>query len=103
MLAADVEGARLDDHVTRLRPSECLHSEGDPAGLAARLTAVLPETMQSPRPDWAFDPDSARAVLFHHFGVTTLAGFGFEDDQPCLVAAGALILYLKETTLKSSL
>src|SRR5581483_9795469 len=37
-----------------------------------------------------------------HFGVTTLAGFGFEDEQPCLAAAGALVLYLKET-LKAGL
>src|SRR5439155_11189173 len=51
---------------------------------------------------WTFDPASARAVLFNHFGITTLAGFGFEDAQPCLVAAGALVLYLQET-LKASL
>src|SRR6185437_3631198 len=29
-------------------------------------------------------------------------GFGFDDDQPCLAAAGALLLYLQET-LKASL
>ena len=56
----------------------------------------------TPRPDWTFDPATARAALFHHFGVSTLAGFGFDDDQPCLVAAGALLLYLQET-LKASL
>ena len=54
------------------------------------------------RPDWTFDDSSARAALFSHFGVTTLAGFGFNDDQPCLTAAGALLLYLQET-LKASL
>ena len=31
-----------------------------------------------------------------------MTGFGFEDDQPCVVAAGALLLYLQET-LKASL
>ena len=35
--------------------------------------------------------------LFRHFGVGTLAGFGFDDEQPCLGAAGALLLYLQET------
>jgi DNA mismatch repair protein MutS len=54
------------------------------------------------RPDWTFDPATARAALYHHFGVTTLAGFGFDDNQPCLAAAGALLLYLQET-LKASL
>src|SRR5262249_6342117 len=54
------------------------------------------------RPDWTFDPHTAHAALFNHFGVTTLAGFGFDDDQPCLTAAGALLLYLQEM-LKASL
>ncbi len=56
----------------------------------------------TPRPDWTFDPASARAALTRHFGVTTMTGFGFEDQQPCLVAAGALVQYLQET-LKASL
>src|SRR5258708_37244409 len=56
----------------------------------------------TPRFDWTSGPASARAVLFHHFGVNTLTGFGFDDEQPCLVAAGALLLYLQET-LKTNL
>ena len=38
-----------------------------------------------------------RGALRTHFRVATLAGFGFDDDQPCLAAAGALVLYLQET------
>ena len=47
------------------------------------------------------DKDSL-AALKNHFSVGTLTGFGFEDSQPCLVAAGAVIIYLQET-LKASL
>jgi DNA mismatch repair protein MutS len=54
------------------------------------------------RPDWTFDPPDARAALFRHFRVLTAAGFGFEDGQPCLTAAGALLLYLGDT-FKASL
>jgi DNA mismatch repair protein MutS len=36
-------------------------------------------------------------VLRTHFQVGTLSGFGFNDKQPCLVAAGALMAYLRET------
>ena len=61
------------------------------------MRELLPSLSVTPRPDWTFDPDSARAALMHHFGVTTLAGFGFDDHQPCLSAAGALLLYLQET------
>ena len=42
------------------------------------------------RPNWSFDPGAARAALLQHFSITTLAGFGFDDEQPCVVAAGAL-------------
>src|SRR5207247_4000662 len=42
------------------------------------------------------------AALHRHFGVTTLEGFGFEDRDPSLTAAGALLIYLQET-LKSNL
>jgi DNA mismatch repair protein MutS len=95
--AADFPSARLEDELGRLRPSECLHADNDTTGLSQRLKAAFPEMMVTSRFDWTFDPESARAVLFHHFGVTTLAGFGFDDNQPCLVAAGALLLYLQET------
>src|SRR5262249_21762169 len=67
-----------------------------------RLRQLAPAMTLTPRPDWTFDPTTARAALFSHFSVATLTGFGFADEQPCVAAAGALVLYLKET-LKSSL
>jgi DNA mismatch repair protein MutS len=100
--AADVAWPQLADELGRLAPAECLCAEGAPGRLADQLRQAAPAAIVTPRPDWTFDPAAARAALFHHFGVTTLAGFGFEDDQPCLVAAGALLLYLQET-LKADL
>src|SRR5262245_21802236 len=73
MHAADVEASKLEDQLGRLHPSECLHIEGAPEVLVERLRNVLPEATLSPRPDWTFDRASARAVLFHHFGVSTLS------------------------------
>src|SRR5207248_2965736 len=93
---AGVPHHALDRELGRLAPSECLCAEGDPGRLTDRLRDAAPAMALTPRPDWNFDPASARAALSHHFGVTTLAGFGFEDEQPCLVAAGALVLYLQE-------
>lgn len=100
--ATDTTWPCLADEIGRLAPAECLCGESEPGRLAERLREVLPAMAVTARPDWTFDPASARAALFQHFGVTTLAGFGFEDAQPCLVAAGALLLYLQET-LKASL
>ncbi|HLJ95829.1 MAG TPA: DNA mismatch repair protein MutS [Gemmataceae bacterium] len=100
--ATDTTWQRLADELGRLAPTECLCSEGDPGRLVERLREGSPGVAVTPRPDWTFDPATARATLFRHFGVTTLAGFGFDDVQPCLVAAGALLLYLQET-LKANL
>jgi DNA mismatch repair protein MutS len=103
--AADVVPARLADEMLRLAPSECLCAEAatdEVAMLLQRVREAQPQLTLTPRPDWNFEPQTARSALFQHFGVATLAGFGFEDHQPCLTAAGALVLYLQET-LKASL
>ncbi len=100
--AADVPWSRLADELGRLAPAECLMSEDGPAQLGERLREAAPATALTARPGWTFDPNTAHAALFSHFGVNTLNGFGFDDGQPCLVAAGALLLYVQET-LKASL
>jgi DNA mismatch repair protein MutS len=103
--AEDAAWPRLVDELGRVAPAECLCPEGEAgsessrsaARLAEELRAAAPATVVTLCPDWTFDPPTARAALFHHFGVTTLSGFGFDDQQPCVTAAGALLLYLRET------
>ncbi len=99
--AADVPAHRLGDELSRLNASECLYAEGFVPAVTAAAGAYLPRSRVA-RPDWTFDPSTALAALKTHFAVGTLTGFGFTDDQPCLVAAGAVIIYLQET-LKASL
>jgi DNA mismatch repair protein MutS len=100
--AADVSGQQLGDELGRLTPAECLCMETNPIPFTDRLRGAAPGMALTMRPDWTFEPTTARAAVCHHFGVTTMAGFGFDDGQPCLVAAGALVLYVQET-LKASL
>jgi DNA mismatch repair protein MutS len=99
-MAADVPADRLADELGRLAPSECLCAEADK--VAEPLRSILPGMAVTARPVWTFDRATASAALFQHFRVTTLAGLGFEAEQPCLTAAGALLLYLQET-LKAGL
>jgi DNA mismatch repair protein MutS len=100
--AADIERDRLADELGRVRPSELLVSEAttaspEAAAVLQQVRDLLPGLFVTTRPDWNFERDTARATLFGHFKVSTLAGFGFGDEQPCLAAAGALLLYLQET------
>jgi DNA mismatch repair protein MutS len=100
--AADFPLASLADELGRLAPSEILCAEGNPGRLTDQLRQTAPGVTLAERPDWTFDAATARAALHRHFSVSTLAGFGFDDEQPCLAAAGGLLLYLQET-LKASL
>src|SRR5262249_10981155 len=94
--AADFSWHRPADELRPLAPSECLVAEREQGRFAEFLRTACPAVMLTARPDWTFDADSGRAALYHHFRVTTLAGFGFDDQQPCLASAGALLLYLQE-------
>lgn len=99
--ACDVPPDRLTDELNRIAATEMLLAENAISRLDEAQRATLPRTLTG-RPDWTFDPLSAKQALHKHFGVITLGGLGFSDDQPCLVAAGALLLYVEET-LKASL
>ncbi len=47
--------------------------------------------------DWAFEYNSAYAMLLKQFGITTLAKFEIDDKKFAIRAAGALINYVNET------
>ena len=48
-------------------------------------------------PDWVYTIDSARSRLLKHFEVKNLKGFGVDDMEMGLVAAGAVLYYLDQT------
>ncbi|MFO0824570.1 MAG: DNA mismatch repair protein MutS [Gemmataceae bacterium] len=99
--AADVLAPRLPDELARLNAAECIFAESAAAAVM-HVTGVHMPKSRSARPDWTFDPATTTGALRGHFKVGTVTGFGFEDSQPCIVAAGAVIIYLQET-LKASL
>jgi DNA mismatch repair protein MutS len=95
MLAAD----RVVDELARLRPAELIAPESD-IDAADPLLAPITETLQIPitrRPPHIFDAHLARSRLCEHFGVSGLAGFGFDGFDASLCAAAAVLDYLRET------
>ena len=99
--AADLSSDKLTDEIARLAPAECLSAESEADFYNTKLGQVLSRPVIA-RPDWTFDPVTSHATVLKQFGVLTLNGFGFDDNQGCLVAAGALVIYLQET-LKAKL
>ena len=47
--------------------------------------------------DWVFTPDFAKELLMKQFGTTSLKGFGVEDLEEGVIAAGAALYYLQDT------
>jgi DNA mismatch repair protein MutS len=50
--------------------------------------------------DWIFQPDFGRDILTRHFQTPTLKGFGIEDLDFAISAAGAILHYLDSTEHK---
>ena len=47
--------------------------------------------------DWVFTPDFANELLLKQFGTASLKGFGVDDLDMGIVAAGAVLYYLQDT------
>lgn len=88
--------SQLSAELTRLQPAELLVQEASP--LHNYCTAYPINT----RPGWEFSTDSAHSRLQEQFSVNDLAVFSQHKSQASLVAAGALLTYLK-TTQKQAL
>lgn len=95
----DIGKDQLLDELNRINPSECLLSESCEKEASILSGGAIGEivSMVSTRPDWEFACDNGYKTLTEHFGTTSLVGFDCEDLELALGAAGAIILYLKET------
>ena len=72
----------------RLQPAELIGP--------ARCAGVY-EGRWRERPEWHFEPDSARRLLLEQFGTRDLRGFGCEQLPQAIAAAGALLQFVQET------
>lgn len=85
---------KVIDEIARFNPSEIIcNKEVEIGEQVSRVFDIkLNEYNQ-----WAFDYQNANICLCNHFKTLNLAGFGLENDRPCVCAAGALFEYLVET------
>ena len=87
------------DELVRARPAELLIDD-ERGGKAEQVAEELRQICGTPvtrRPVHEFSTYQAQQSLQEHFGVSTLAGFGFERMDASLCAAGCVIQYLQET------
>src|SRR5437660_4032320 len=77
----------LENELRRIGPAEILAAEGTTLGGFA-VTRL---------PEWHFDFDAGRKILLKQLGAASLAGYGCEDLEPAIGAAGALLEYARKT------
>ena len=91
VIEVDGEDALLGE-LQRLNPAELLVSEAlAESGLVDNFKGLRRQ------PPWDFDLDTARTSLCEQFSTRDLSGFGCEDLNLALMAAGCLLNYTKET------
>ena len=88
------------DEITRMQPAELLMTteelEQFPE-LIDTLTTLLGGLCITARQENSFEHDNALTTLVEHFQVSNLAGFGCQDLQTGICAAGSLLAYIQET------
>jgi DNA mismatch repair protein MutS len=89
----------LLSEMARYSPAECIIPVSAPAVLEQQLRdrGIVVSRFR----DEAFTPAGARKILTSHFRVSSLAGFGCDDEPAAVGAAGAALLYARETQASS--
>ncbi|MBW3542048.1 MAG: DNA mismatch repair protein MutS, partial [Planctomycetes bacterium] len=100
-VAAEVLADDLADELARLRPAECLVPEKDDTLARLKALGTLNGTAVTERPPWCYSRDECRRTLLEHFQTATLDGFDLDGTSPGVVAAGALLEYVRETQRSS--
>ncbi len=93
----------LEREFDRIQPRELLVPEPSPAPIS--LLQEPPGTFNTTFQSWEranFRRERAYRLLTQQFGVRTLEGFGCEDNELAIAAAGALLAYV-QTTQQSAL
>jgi DNA mismatch repair protein MutS len=96
---AEFSAATLADELARISPKELLYVETATKVPPPRVKLVADalHCALTSRPAWQFRAAEAHQALLRQYRVTTLAGFGIDEESPVVGPAGALLVYLLET------
>jgi len=103
--ASEIHVKNLTEQVDLIKPSEILIPKKDKEKIFKILDYDPDATFSESKnkyfftkvDDWVFNSDYAREVLTNHFGTQSLKGFGIENMNLAVIAAGCIMNYLNET------
>ena len=91
---------QIIDQLARMSPAEIIIDETDAKALSSLLHTAkvfLPGLCITERSSSAFHYSICEEMLLDHFQILNLSGFGCEQMQGGIMAAGALLDYIRET------
>ena len=87
---------QLGEQISSVRPSEILIEKRNLEAVQEILKDRY-DGIYTKLEDWIFNYDYAYELLINHFKTQSLKGFGVEELELAIVAAGAVMNYLQET------
>ncbi len=93
-LIAEGTFAYIDKIMQSMSPAEVLYPRSKQKEFTERFgTKVVSARME----DWVYTKENAYDILLKLFETNSLKGFGIEDEETAIIAAGGAIQYLKDT------
>ncbi len=93
-LCAQGDPATVDKLMVSINPKETLRMRGTRHLCESLMTS---RTIYNEQEDWIYTSDSARDRLYRQFSVESLKGFGIDDLEEAVIAAGSIMHYLDFT------
>ncbi|HPN36810.1 MAG TPA: DNA mismatch repair protein MutS [Melioribacteraceae bacterium] len=95
--AYEVPITEISQQIGLINPAEILIAKKQKPIIEPLLTKLNCNARLTKLDDWLFTLDFTRELLLNHFETKTLKGFGIENFECGVIAAGAVLNYLRET------
>ncbi|MCL5029956.1 MAG: DNA mismatch repair protein MutS [Bacteroidetes bacterium] len=93
----EVQSNLVQQQIETISPSEVLVQKKDKDELTSIIHKINQSIRVSKIDDWIFNYEYAKELLVMQFKTVNLKGFGIENFQAGIIAAGVILNYLQET------
>ncbi len=93
----EVPVTELSQQIGLINPAEIIIAKKQRPIIEPILNKINTAARLTKLDDWLFTIDFAKELLLNHFETKTLKGFGIENLESGIIAAGAVLNYLRET------
>lgn len=93
----EIESSKLNDFLISLNPAEILVSKEQKDYFVSELSSMNYKPVMTKIEHWIFEYNFTLDILLRHFKTNSLKGYGIDELQYGISAAGALLNYVSET------